>query len=89
MEYKELLKNYREQIDLLDKEIIYLFSRRFEIVKQIWHIKKENNISTIQADRWNKLLFENIETGKELNVSEDFIKDVWGRIHLESLEIEK
>jgi chorismate mutase len=35
MEHIELLQNYREQIDTLDKEMIYLLSRRFEIVKQI------------------------------------------------------
>jgi chorismate mutase len=35
METNELLKNYREQIDTLDKELIYLLFRRFEIVKQV------------------------------------------------------
>jgi chorismate mutase len=35
MEYKELLENYRAQIDTLDKEIIYLLSRRFTIVNQV------------------------------------------------------
>jgi chorismate mutase len=35
MENKDLLENYRAQIDTLDKELIYLFFRRFEIVKQI------------------------------------------------------
>lgn len=89
MEHTELLKIYREQIDTLDKEIIYLFSRRFKIVEQIWIIKKENNIKPLQTDRWEKLLNENIEVWKELMVSESFIKDVWGRIHKESLNIEK
>jgi chorismate mutase len=35
MQLDELLKNYREQIDTLDNEIIYLLSRRFALVKQI------------------------------------------------------
>jgi chorismate mutase len=35
MENSELLENYREQINTLDKELIYLFFRRFEIVKEI------------------------------------------------------
>ncbi|MBT3727366.1 hypothetical protein HOG21_07065 [bacterium] len=35
METQEILENYREQIDSLDKELLYLFKRRFEIVLQV------------------------------------------------------
>ncbi len=89
MEYKELLENYRAQIDTLDKEIIYLLSRRFTIVNQIWILKKENNIKPLQNNRWNRLLNENIEVWNELEVSESIIRDIWTRIHEESLKIEK
>ena len=89
MEYKELLQNYREQIDTMDKEIIYLLSRRFEIVNQVWILKKENNIPALQKSRWEELLNDNIEVGCELGVSESFIRDVWERIHKEALNIEK
>ena len=89
MNNSELLNIYRDQIDTLDKEIIALFARRFEIVKQIWKIKKEDNISALQTDRWNKLLEDNIEMWKEYLVSEEFIKDVWERIHKESLKLEE
>jgi len=89
MEYKELMQNYRAQIDTLDKEIIYLLSRRFTIVNEIWMLKKENNISALQESRWNELLSENIEVWNELEVSEDLIRDIWERIHKEALNIEK
>lgn len=89
MEHPELLKNYREQIDSLDKELLYLLSRRFELVKQIWIIKKENQVQILQPERWNSLLNENIEVWKELWLSEQIVKDIWNRIHKESLEIEK
>jgi len=35
MELDDLLKNYREQIDTIDIEIIYLLSRRFALVEEI------------------------------------------------------
>lgn len=89
MEYNELLEIYRHQIDTLDKELIYLLSRRFEIVNQIWIIKKENNIPALQSDRWEQLLAENIEVAKELMVSESLVIDIWEKIHEESLRIEK
>ncbi|MDP2090657.1 MAG: chorismate mutase [Candidatus Gracilibacteria bacterium] len=89
MEYNELLNIYRYQIDTLDKELINLFSRRFEIVEQIGIIKRENNIEALQTDRWEQLMKDNIEMAKELMVSESFIRDVWNRVHEESLNIEK
>lgn len=89
MEYNELLCNYRAQIDTLDKEIIYLLSRRFEIINQVWILKKENNIPALQKDRWEELLNENIEVWYELGISEEIIRDIWERIHKESLKIEK
>lgn len=89
MDYNNLLKNYREQINSLDRELIYLLSRRFEIVNQIWIIKKENNISALQEWRWNELLSENLEIAKEFWVSKNVIIDIWNRIHKESLNIEK
>jgi len=35
MELDKLLENFREQIDTIDNEIIYLLSRRFALVEQI------------------------------------------------------
>lgn len=89
MENSELLKIYRDQIDSLDKEIIYLFFRRFEIVKQIWLIKKEDNIPALDNNRWQTLLNENLEVSREYWLSDEFILDIWNRIHSESLKIEK
>jgi chorismate mutase len=89
MEHKELLQIYRDQIDTLDKEIIYLLTRRFQIVNEIWILKKENNIDALQNDVWNKLISDHIAVWKEIWLWEWIIKDIWDRIHIESLEIEK
>lgn len=89
MTYEELLQNYREQIDTLDKELLYLFHRRFEIVKEIWKLKKEKWVEALQPDRWKKLLTENILVWEELWLPEDFVIDIWERIHKESLKLEK
>jgi chorismate mutase len=61
MNNQELLKIYRDQIDTLDKEMIYLLSRRFALVKQIGLVKKENNMKPLQEDRWKEVLNSNIE----------------------------
>jgi len=89
MENKELLENYREQINTLDKELIYLFFRRFEIVKEIWKIKKDEWVKPLDNNRWNKLLEDNLEVSREFGLEDDFILDIWNRIHSQSLKIEE
>lgn len=89
MENIELLKIYRDQIDTLDKELIYLFSRRFEIVKQIGLLKKVENIAPLDNNRWQQLLKENLEISREYGLKDEFIIDVWNRIHSESLKLEE
>jgi len=89
MQNKELLQNFREQIDTLDREVLYLLSRRFTIVNEIWKLKKQENIPPLQEDRWNEVLENKIEVWTEFWLKKEFIEDIWNRIHKEALEIEK
>lgn len=89
MENSEILKTYRDQIDTIDSEVIYLLSRRFEIVKQIWILKKELDMAPLQPERWQEVLNNLKEDAKEHWVNENLIEDIWNRIHKESLNLEK
>ncbi len=89
MENSELLENYREQINTLDKELIYLFFRRFEIVKEIWKIKKQDWIAPLDNSRWKELMDDNLEVSREFWLKDDFVNDIWNRIHKQSLDLEK
>jgi chorismate mutase len=42
------LENYRKNIDELDKNLIEILAKRFEIVKKVGEYKKENNINSLQ-----------------------------------------
>lgn len=90
MKDKEILNNYREQIDTLDKELIFLLFRRFEIVKQIWNYKKNNWItSPLDKKRWDNLMEQNLNFSRSYLLNDNLIKDLWDRIHKESLDLEK
>lgn len=89
MENSELLQTYRDQIDTIDSEMIYLLSRRVEIVKQIWLLKKDMWIQPLQPARWQQVLDNLKSDAKEQGVNENFIEDIWNRIHKESLDLEK
>jgi len=89
MELDNYLKNFREQIDTLDHEIIYLLSRRFTLVEQIWKIKKDLWEEALQQNRWNELMANLLEEARERNVPEELVKNIWNEIHKHSLNIEK
>lgn len=89
MEYRELLQQYRDQIDTIDQEMIYLLSRRLQIVEQVWILKKEHNVAPLQPDRWQEVLLRLYEEADARMLSRELIDDIWNRIHTEALRIEK
>ena len=54
--YKADLSALRAQIDLVDAGIVEALARRMEISRQIGRLKKENNISIMQAERWDVVM---------------------------------
>lgn len=81
---KELLQQFRDQVTTIDLEIIYLLSRRFENVKQIWKLKKELGLDTHQQNRWNELMRDILEEADERMLDAEFVTHVWNLIHIES-----
>ena len=88
MSFEEILENYRNQIDTIDFEIIYLLSRRFQIVEEIGNIKKAEWIDAYQPDRWNVLREKLLEEADDKGVNKELIENIWDLIHKESLHRE-
>jgi len=86
---KELLQQFRDQVKTIDLEIIYLLSRRFENVKQIWLLKKELNLDIHQENRWQELLWDVLEEADERMLDKEFITSIWNLIHEESKKRQK
>ncbi len=90
MNDKEILLNeLRNQIDTIDKEIVYLLSRRFNLVSSIWDIKKTDWTPALQPNRWNQVLTLLKENSNEFWVDTKLVLDIYELIHLHSLKIEK
>ncbi len=79
-----LLQQYRDQIQTIDMELIYLLSRRFENVKQIWLLKKEMSLEIHQEWRWEQLLQDILSEADDKMLQEEFITNIWNLIHEES-----
>lgn len=91
MEDKEvdsILKQYRDQIDTIDDELVYLLSRRFNAVCSVWEIKKQFNINAIQPNRWLEVLNKVKENSIEYWLNKDFTNQVWELIHTEAIRLE-
>ena len=75
----------RQQLDIIDAQILKLLSQRMNISKDIGVIKSRHNMPLFQPDRWDQVLRHQIAAGKELGLDENFVKEVTEKIHGESL----
>ncbi|MDR6302101.1 bifunctional 3-deoxy-7-phosphoheptulonate synthase/chorismate mutase type II [Mesonia maritima] len=82
----EELSELRIKIDDLDDTLIKTLIDRMHIADEIGMLKKEQNVSLLQAERWAEILNKMIATGKGKGLSEEFILRIFKAIHQESLE---
>ena len=78
------LKNYRKQIDRVDKEILFLIKRRFQLAKKIAKYKMENELPVQDQDRESEVLKNVTGQGKLMEFSESFIRRLFELILSES-----
>ena len=88
-EWKENIDQLRAKIDIIDENILYALGSRMKISRKIGEYKKSNNIAILQASRWDAVLAKVIEKGKDYDLSEKFLKDVFNAIHEASVEVQK
>lgn len=50
----------RNEIDLIDEEIIRLYEKRMEIVKEVINYKLDNNLEILDSSREEKMLNKNL-----------------------------
>lgn len=79
------LEELRLQIDKYDDEILNIFEQRMKIAEQIGKFKKDNNITILQAGRWDAILNKRTKMGLSKGLSEDFVLKVFSAIHQESI----
>lgn len=82
------LEEYRKQIDVIDAKIVELFSKRFELVKQIGKFKKENKIPVVDNNRFQKVLEKVENIAEKQGISKDFIEEIYNIIHKYACELE-
>jgi monofunctional chorismate mutase len=71
------LEQYRAEIDALDDEIIALLGKRFEIVKNVGHLKTAQNLEIIQHKRVREVLDRARELGVKNDLDPDFMSALY------------
>lgn len=54
------LKQYRDEIDIIDKKITELFEQRMNLSKEIAQVKKVNEIGILNAKREEEVIQKNL-----------------------------
>ncbi len=83
--YGETLEELRSQIGFLDDELLDIMQKRMEVSKAIGRFKKENNMTILQPRRWEEIIESSLRKGKERDLSERLINNLFKAIHEESI----
>jgi chorismate mutase len=81
----ESLKELRQQIDLLDNELLAILAKRMRVSREIGQYKKEHNMPVLQTSRYGEILDKRISQAQELGMGATFMKEILEAIHEESI----
>jgi chorismate mutase len=79
------LKEFRKNIDILDRKMVSVLSNRKEIVEQIAHFKQENKITIFQLERWFEILRFRKKDALDFGMDEKMIAEIFELIHKYSI----
>ena len=76
---------YREQLNGIDSQLLFLLEKRFGFCKKIGVYKKQNNLPIEDMER-EKQIIERLS--KKTKLSREFIKDLFNLIFKESKKVQ-
>ena len=83
--FKEQLLDFRNNIDVLDYQIIKLLNGRKNIVKALANFKNENKLTIFQIERWFEILKTRKEVANNLGLDTQMIAEFFELIHKYSI----
>ncbi len=75
----------REDVDELDSRLLELLGQRMDIVQEMGRLKTEQNVSTLQPNRWQEIVEDRVKKGTGLDLSEGFVLQLMQSIHEEAI----
>ena len=84
-EAQDLIMELRQQIDMIDDELLNALERRMQISDKLGQVKKENNIRILQTSRWDEILKDMMIKGEKKGLSNEFMEKFLRAVHQESI----
>lgn len=84
-ESEALLDVFRGEINNIDSQILEILGKRMRVAEKIGALKKQNNITILQSERWKKVKEERLAFGLENGLTEKFLKRYLDALHQESI----
>lgn len=79
------LSEFRCRIDECDKRIMELLEKRMQISREIGEYKQLHNLSVLQSSRYNDIVGDLTERGRQAGISQQCIQGIFETIHTESI----
>jgi len=86
IQFRSKLEELREKIDSIDHDLIETLSSRMKIIQLIGEYKRDNNVTIFQLERWNEIIKTRPEWAKSLDLTPEYIEEIYKIIHEESLK---
>ena len=83
----EKILTLRKQIDCCDELLIKILSQRFKYVSDISNIKKNEDILTVDLDRFYEIVHNSRKIAIKENVNPNLIEEILNIIHKYSIKI--
>lgn len=87
--YNRALEELRSNIDDIDSRLLSLLEERMQVSRRIGNLKKDHNISIVQADRWGAVM-ENLRSDAEkIGLDKSLVEEIFSIIHEYSVKAQE
>ena len=76
----------RQQIDIIDDDLLKLLGERMKVAENIGLVKKEKGVTILQTKRWEEIIEKATENGKLQGLSKKFMIRYLKAVHQESID---
>ncbi len=84
-DYRTRISELRLEVDTIDDHLIKLLGKRMKIAEKMGTLKRKNNISILQPQRWEEIIASRLAAGSEQQLSKEFIFQLIQAIHEEAI----
>lgn len=85
----EVMKPFRDRIDQIDKEIIDLLRKRYDVIEEVGVFKTKEGIAPVLQDRVDEVRENAARMAAEKGLDENFIRDLYAQLIKNCCDLEQ